>query len=91
LGLVQPAQTAPRQQPWCTRCGARGVDVDHIVTIARAPHLRLEPSNLRTFCHSCHSKITQWEDNPTIKRNAQRGATVQGLPLDPTHPWAKGR
>src|SRR3954453_15350248 len=78
------------QQPNCTRCGARGVDVDHIVTIAKAPGRRLDPTNLRTYCHSCHSKVTQWNDNPTIERNPQRGATETGLPLDPTHPWLGG-
>lgn len=76
------------QHPWCVRCGARGVDVDHVVPVRVAPHRRLDPTNLQTLCHPCHSKVTQWHDNPHAKRNPQRGATVQGLPLDPNHPWA---
>lgn len=38
-------------------CGKSAVDVDHIV-----PHQdgggRLDPSNLQSFCHSCHSRKT---------------------------------
>lgn len=77
--------------PCCVRCGAVGTDVDHIETVRSAPHRRLDPSNLATYCHPCHSRVTQWEDNPHAKRNPRRGATVQGLPLDPAHPWAKAR
>lgn len=38
-------------------CGKSAVDVDHIV-----PHQdgggRLDPNNLQSFCHSCHSRKT---------------------------------
>jgi hypothetical protein len=34
------------QYPWCVRCGARGVDVDHVVPVRIAPDRRLDPTNL---------------------------------------------
>lgn len=44
--------------PQCILCGAPAKHVDHIRTIREAPWLRLEPSNLRSLCHSCHSRHT---------------------------------
>lgn len=46
--------------PTCSTegCGAATTDVDHIKSIREAPHLRLEWSNLRAFCHPCHSRHT---------------------------------
>jgi 5-methylcytosine-specific restriction protein A len=41
--------------------------VDHIVPIQQAPHLRLEPTNLRAMSKSCHdrhtAKTTGWAGN----------------------------
>ncbi|WP_082735305.1 MULTISPECIES: HNH endonuclease [Hyphomicrobiales] len=44
--------------PQCVECGAPAKHVDHIRTIREAPHLRLDPRNLRSLCHSCHSRHT---------------------------------
>lgn len=44
--------------PTCIECGAPAKHVDHIVSIREAPHRRLDPSNLRSLCHSCHSRRT---------------------------------
>lgn len=46
--------------PWCTveGCGRAATDVDHIESIAQAPHRRLDRSNLRSFCHPHHSQRT---------------------------------
>ncbi|MDH4993308.1 HNH endonuclease [Aquamicrobium lusatiense] len=46
--------------PTCSTdgCGKPATDVDHIQSIREAPHLRLKWSNLRAFCHSCHSRHT---------------------------------
>jgi 5-methylcytosine-specific restriction protein A len=32
--------------------------VDHIVPVKEDPSLKLELGNLRTLCHSCHSKVS---------------------------------
>lgn len=39
-------------------CGAKATHVDHIKTIKEAPHLRLDPRNLRSMCGPCHSRRT---------------------------------
>ena len=50
-------------EPLCRFCAAAGrvtaaVDVDHVRSIAEAPGLRLERSNLRPLCKPCHGEHT---------------------------------
>lgn len=49
-----------REHPYCSHpgCPSLAVDVDHIKSILERPDLRLEPSNLRSFCHPHHSRRT---------------------------------
>lgn len=42
-------------------CGAASVDADHVLSPKTHPHLRLRWSNLRSRCHSCHSRRTAKE------------------------------
>ena len=44
--------------PSCVECGAPATDVDHLHSVREHPELRLAPSNLRSLCHSCHSRHT---------------------------------
>ena len=73
------AKALRRDKYICLHCGAKcigakkgGVSphVDHIQTIRDRPDLKLSLSNLRTLCHSCHSKVTanarHGQDRPTI-------------------------
>ena len=47
-------------QPWCLSChGTDRLNVDHIVPIREAPHRRLDRTNLRVLCQSCHSAHTR--------------------------------
>jgi 5-methylcytosine-specific restriction protein A len=52
------------EQPYCVLCELDGnpwkvaTDVDHLVSIRRAPHRRLDPTNLRSLCHAHHSQHT---------------------------------
>jgi 5-methylcytosine-specific restriction enzyme A len=48
------------RNPWCCHpnCGRDAVEVDHIVAVKDAPHLRLSPSNLRGYCKPHHSART---------------------------------
>lgn len=39
-------------------CSRKATDVDHRITIAERPDLRLSWSNLRSYCHECHSRHT---------------------------------
>jgi len=74
-------------EPLCRYCWeagqmTRATDVDHISG---------DPSdnsreNLQGLCHECHSSKTGRERNgkPPVM-----GCDVNGMPLDPNHPWAK--
>jgi 5-methylcytosine-specific restriction protein A len=49
------------ERPVCEECGrAAATDVDHVV--ARAKGGTDDLSNLRAYCHSCHSRKTCRED-----------------------------
>ncbi|WP_042776333.1 HNH endonuclease [Sinorhizobium fredii] len=76
-----------RVHPMCMvrGCGRQAKHVDHIVTVRAAPHLRLAWSNLQALCRQHHSRLTHAYD-----RGRLCGACdVDGLPLDPAHPWAQ--
>lgn len=52
--------------PLCVFCLDAGkvteaTDVDHIKSLADYPELKTDPNNLRSLCHSCHSRRT-WRD-----------------------------
>jgi len=54
-------------EPLCRDCAADGrvtaaEVVDHIVTIAEAPELRLEASNCAPLCRPCHNRKTATRD-----------------------------
>jgi 5-methylcytosine-specific restriction endonuclease McrA len=47
-------------EPWCQSCrSTERLNVDHIVPIREAPHRRLDRTNLRVLCQSCHSAHTR--------------------------------
>lgn len=73
-----------RREPLCCRCSAVGrttaaEHVDHIVPHRGDMALFLAAGNLRSLCLPCHTAITHGA--------VERGADLDGLPLDPTHPW----
>jgi len=50
-------------EPLCRFCTAAGLavpaeEVDHIEPIAERPDLRLDPTNLRGLCSTCHGRRT---------------------------------
>lgn len=45
--------------PSCARCGKPAAVVDHIVTIRKAPHRRLDRTNFQSLCTACHSSWKQ--------------------------------
>lgn len=56
--------------PFCEMCGALedGMNVDHIVPHQGDMALFHDDNNLRTLCHSCHSKVTrQQQVDGTLK------------------------
>lgn len=57
------------------KCGQPATDVDHVVSVADAPDLRLRWSNLRPYCHPCHSARTASDQGFGKAR-----ATARGVP-----------
>lgn len=79
-----------KRNPKCCFCsGTEMLNVDHIKSVAEFPELRLVWSNLRTLCHSCHSRRTMLEQDP--RQAAYVGSCGEdGLPTDDRHPWNSG-
>ncbi len=51
------------EHPQCATpgCHARAVEVHHLRSVRKYPHLRLEKSNLSPLCKRCHSSTTAIE------------------------------
>jgi 5-methylcytosine-specific restriction endonuclease McrA len=80
-----------RDRYMCTTpgCGStRRLTVDHIVS-RRAGGADV-PANLRTLCGSCDASIKEGADGRRRGGGVPRarGCGLDGLPLDPDHPWA---
>lgn len=73
--------------PFCATPGCRkaSVAVDHIVPIKVAPYRRLDPGNFQALCHGCHNRITAAYEKGSIAG----ACDLDGMPLDPAHPWAQ--
>lgn len=72
------------EQPLCVDCLARG----QVVPATDVDHDDGDPSNnarsnLVPRCHSDHSTKTMRERHGST----MRGCDVNGMPLDPAHPW----
>jgi len=78
-----------RGNPFCIVCGELGNEVDHIVSIRENPELRLEPSNLRTFCKKHHSRRTVYDQGWHQGKRPASEIAPDGMPTDPDHPWNK--
>jgi len=76
------------EQPLCVDCLMRG----HVTPATDVDHDDGDPgnnarSNLVSRCHSCHSTKTMRERNGSTTH----GCDVDGMPLDPAHPWNRNR
>lgn len=83
------------EQPLCETCARRGrhviaEHVDHIVAISRGGHAFPPTDGLRSLCPSCHSIKTAARERAGGKGVAVKGCDVDGLPLDPEHPFLAG-
>lgn len=86
-----------RETPLCEACERVGVvtpanHVDHrqAIKAGGAPFPTLD--GLASLCASCHSIKTNAEDRPDRRARPAlaRGCGVDGLPLDPDHPFVAG-
>ena len=62
--------------PWCCECGAIATDVDHIDGLGPKGPNGHDHFNLRSFCHSCHSKRTARDQGPTAPRRTWNDSIV---------------
>lgn len=81
--------------PLCETCTMRGRQViaeavDHIVSIASGGEAFPSMDGLRSLCTPCHSIKTNALDRAGGKGVAIKGCGVDGLPLDPDHPFLTG-
>ncbi len=77
-------------EPLCRMCTARGLvvpatDVDHIEDSREDYTDDNSRENLQSLCHDCHSLKTA----ASMNKSVFLGCDVNGLPLDPAHPWNK--
>lgn len=83
------------ETPLCDTCAMRGRRViaeaaDHIVSIASGGEAFPPLEGLRSLCTPCHSIKTNALDRAGGKGVAIKGCDVNGLPLDPDHPFLAG-
>ncbi|KCB28576.1 HNH endonuclease domain protein [Bordetella hinzii L60] len=72
------------ESPLCEHCAERGL----VVQATDVDHVNGDPSdnsmaNLASLCHSCHSIKTARDHGKSV----YMGCDVNGMPLDPDHPW----
>ena len=65
------------REPFCRECAAQGnrvraTEVDHIRPHCGDLRLFLDPDNLQSLCHSCHSRKTMRENPEIFAGAAQR-------------------
>lgn len=74
------------RNPNCRLCFNNGLDVfahevDHIIPLKKAWHLRLDPHNLQSLCRSCHAKKRSMEAKMySEEKNAGKCTIVSGPP-----------
>jgi len=76
------------EEPLCRMCSARGLvvpatDVDHIEDSREDFTDDNSRENLQPLCHECHSLKTA----ASMDKSVYLGCDVNGVPLDPAHPW----
>jgi 5-methylcytosine-specific restriction enzyme A len=75
-------------EPLCRFHKARGLValagvVDHIKPHKGDLELFFDPRNLQSLCKLCHDSAKQAQE----KGGLLKGNGLDGLPLDPNHPW----
>ncbi|TQE93738.1 MAG: HNH endonuclease [Spiribacter salinus] len=76
-------------EPLCRYCMEIGrvtpaTVVDHIKRVVDEPDLAFDASNLQSLCTECHNSVKRSEE----ERGYRKGFDVNGMPLDPLHPWS---
>ena len=69
----------------CSQCGRlepHGLHVHHVKPVATSPAVALEPLNLQVLCGPCHNAL-----EPRSGSRGLAACSIDGVPLDPRHPW----
>lgn len=80
------------RHPLCVRCAAAGItraatDVDHVLPHRGDHKLFWDEANWQSLCQEHHAAKSARERHGTA--DAVTGCDVDGLPLDPNHPWRR--
>lgn len=80
------------EHPLCVMCERSGLDTPATVVDHKKEHkgdlvLFWDEDNWQGICPPCHSRIKQIQES----RGYSQAAGVDGTPLDPGHPWNRGR
>ena len=59
--------------------------VDHITPHRGDKALAFDPANLQSLCKPCHDRHADAKD----RGKTVAGCDGDGLPIDPSHPWAE--
>lgn len=81
--------------PLCEACNLRGDmtpanTVDHVFAIAKGGDPFPPLQGLMSLCASCHGQKTRAVDTEGGKGVRFKGAAVDGMPIDPLHPFFSG-
>ena len=79
------------QDPFCDSCLGLQITklaghVDHILAIRQGGD-PWQWENLRSLCHSCHTRKTSHVEVHGQDGVPMKGCDVNGMPLDPKHHW----
>ena len=81
-----------RRHPLCVMCEQQGrvtaaTVVDHIVPFRDGGSEFWDTANWQSLCKRHHDSKTSTQDGGFGRVGVVRGCDVNGLPLDPKHPW----
>lgn len=77
--------------PLCRYCAKRGIVepatvCDHIIKHEGDEVLFWDQANWQPLCKTCHDSAKQ-----TLEKSGYlKGSDLEGMPLDPRHPWLRG-
>ncbi len=79
-----------KQFPLCAFCAKIGkiepaTVVDHVIPHRGDEELFFDTDNLQSLCKHCHDSHKQTQE----KSGHLKGSDLDGLPLDPRHPWLR--